>query len=208
MSYQDLIKQLEQLGTLNTPRIISVFKKVDRADFMLPEDRKFAGADTAFSIGSGQTISQPTTVAFMLEKLQPQKGDKVLDIGSGSSWTTALLAKIVGPEGKVWGIEINPAIYKFGQNNLQKLNLPNIELKLADASGGWPAKAPFDRILAGAASGKISQVLKKQLKIGGRLVVPVQDTIISLERKSQSKFCRQIFPFFAFVPMRGKYGQK
>ncbi len=94
------------------------FKKIKREDFLLPEDRSKAGIDNALPIGYGQTISQPATVAFMLELLQPRAGDKILDVGSGSGWTTALLAEIVGKRGKVYGVERILELKNFGKQNL------------------------------------------------------------------------------------------
>jgi len=115
-----LINQLISEGTLKTPAIISAFEKIKREDFMLPENADEAEANYPLSIGHSQTISQPFTVAFMLELLEPQPGDKILDIGSGSGWTTALLAEIIGPQGQVFAIERIPELKKFGENNVKK----------------------------------------------------------------------------------------
>jgi len=208
MTYQNLIKQLVQQSTLKTPRIIEAFKKVDRANFMLPEYQDQAAVDVPFPIGAGQTISQPTTVAFMIELLQPQRGDKILDIGAGSGWTSAILVEIVGAKGKVIAVEIIPEVYQFGKENIENAGYKNVEFLQADASGGLPQFAPFDGILGGASIPKIPEVLKKQLKIKGRLVMPVQDSIVRLEQIQKNKFKKEVFPYFAFVPMTGEYGQK
>ncbi len=208
MTYKELVEQFIIDGKLKSLQIIKAFKKVDRANFMLPQYRDQAGTDTPFPIGAGQTISQPTTVAFMMEKLQPQKGQKILDIGAGSGWTSALLAQIVGPRGKVYGIEIVPQVFEFGKENISHTGYKNIEFLNTDASGGLPEKAPFDRILGGASAPEIPKLLKQQLKITGRIVMPVQDTVVMLEKTGKNKFKRQAYPFFAFVPMRGEYGQK
>ena len=118
----DLINSLIEEGWLKTERIIKAFQKIKRRDF-LPEDSKnLAELNEALSIGWGQTISQPLVVAFMLEQLQSQPGDKILDVGAGSGWTSALLAEIVGPKGKVMAIEIIPELKEFGQNNVAKYN--------------------------------------------------------------------------------------
>ncbi len=114
-----LVSELVERGRLKTPEIIKAFEKIDRANFMgYKTDLSYV--DNAFPIGHGQTISQPTTVAIMFELLQPKPGDKVLDIGSGSGWTTALLSEIVGPKGKVYSIEIIKELYKFGKKNVEK----------------------------------------------------------------------------------------
>ena len=117
-----LIDSLIQEGWLKTPRIIEAFRKVRRIDF-LPEDIKnLAELNEALPIGRGQTISQPLVVAFMIEQLQPEPGQKILDVGSGSGWTSALLAEIVGPKGKVIAIEVVPELKEFGEKNVAKYN--------------------------------------------------------------------------------------
>ena len=208
MEYKELVEQLITNGRLKSPQIIRAFKKVDRANFMRPEYKDQAGADTPFPIGSGQTISQPTTVAFMIEKLQPQKGQKILDIGAGSGWTSALLAEVAGPKGKVYAVEIIPEIFGFGKENIERVSYKNVEFLNIDASGGLPEKAPFDRILGGASAPTIPKPLKQQLKISGKIVIPVQDSVIMLEKTAKNKFKKETYPFFAFVPMRGEHGQK
>mgnify|MGYP001575730005 FL=1 len=99
-----LIDSLIKEGWLKTPKIIDAFQKIKREDFLPDNLKDSAEVDAAMPIGFGQTISQPLTVAFMLELLQPKEGDKILDVGSGSGWTTALLASIVGPAGEVMGL--------------------------------------------------------------------------------------------------------
>jgi len=115
-----LIDSLIEDGWLKTPRIIEAFRKIKRADFMSDDIKNLAELNEALPIGYGQTISQPLTVAFMLEQLQPEPCQKILDIGSGSGWTSALLAHIVGLEGKVIAIEIIPKLKEFGKRNTAK----------------------------------------------------------------------------------------
>ena len=217
-----LINQLIQEGTLKTPRIISVFQKINRADFMLSENQPEAEGNYPLPIGHGQTISQPFTVAFMLELLGPQKGDKVLDIGSGSGWTTALLAEIVGPKGQVFAIERIPELKEFGENNVKKYFPPSTEgeqtfARLPDdrkkspvqflCSDGWqglPKQAPFNRILVSAAAREIPQKLLAQLAVGGRLVIPVgkfDQAITVVDRTSEKEYKEKRYPGFVFVPL-------
>jgi len=203
----NLIKQLIKDGYLKTPEIINAFYKIKREDFVLPQFKEEAEANYPLPIGYNQTISQPLTVAFMLELLQPKKGDKVLDIGSGSGWTTALLAEIVGENGKVFGIEIIPELKEFGEENTKKYNF--VESKRAificgDGSKGLKDEAPFDKIHVGAAAAEIPKALLEQLKIGGRMVIPVgvevQDMVL-IEKISEKEYKEERYPGFLFVPL-------
>ena len=204
---QKLIDLLIEENWLRTPRIIEAFKKIKRADF-LPEDMKdLAEFNEALPIGFGQTISQPLVVAFMLEQLQPQPGDKILDVGSGSGWTTALLAEIVGSKGKVIAIEVVPELMEFGKKNVEKYNFIKkglVEFICADGSKGYKKAAPFDKILVSAAASEISPAWKEQLKVGGRIVTPIGSSIWLFIKKAEKKgfvFEEVEYPGFAFVPL-------
>jgi len=200
-----LTDSLIQEGWLKTLQIIKAFQKIKREDF-LPEDVKdLAEIDTAVPIGWGQTISQPLVVAFMLELLQPDAGEKILDIGSGSGWTTALLSNIVGEKGKVYAIEIVPELKEFGEKNVAKYNFIKkgiAKFIFADGSNGYKKEAPFDKILASASAQKeIPVSWKEQLKIGGRIVTPIEDSIWLFVKKSEQDFEEKEFPGFVFVPL-------
>ena len=202
-----LIDRLIKEGYLNSPRIIQAFKEISRADFapeelIKKEGREFVEEYNApLGIGFGQTVSQPLTVAFMLELLQPEKGDRILDIGSGSGWQTALLAKIVGQDGFVYAIERIRELKEFGQRNVGKYGFKNVEFVCGDSSKGLGDKAPFDRIIAAAAGEEIQPEWKKQLKIGGRLAAPVGNAIRLLIKTGEDKFKEKKYPGFAFVPL-------
>ena len=116
----ELIKNLIEDGYLKTPNIIEAFRAIDRADFVLPEYRSEAYGNYPLPITGGQTISQPLTVAFMLELLEPQLGEKILDIGAGSGWQTTLLAEIIGAIGVIVAIERIPELCDFAQKNIDK----------------------------------------------------------------------------------------
>ncbi len=203
-----LIDQLIQGGYLKTPEIIFAFKKIKREDF-IPDNLKYqAEGNYPLSIGYGQTISQPLTVAFMLEKLQPQVGDKILDIGSGSGWTTTLLAEIVGKEGKVFAIERVPELKDFGEQNTKKYNFVSSgRVVFLDGDGrlGLEAEAPFAAILVSAAAREVPPALIKQLKVGGRLVIPVggygSQEIQLITKKENNGVEIEQFPGFVFVPL-------
>ncbi len=193
----DLIKE----GWLKTPRIIEAFRVIKRVDFMPDNMKSMAELNEALPIGHGQTISQPLVVAFMLEQLQPEPGDKILDVGSGSGWTSALLAYCVSAKGKIIAIETVPELKEFGERNAAKYNLP-IEFICADGSKGYDKKAPFDKILCSAAvQRKVPGAWKKQLKIGGRIVTPIASSIWLLIKRGEDNFEKTEFPGFSFVPL-------
>jgi protein-L-isoaspartate(D-aspartate) O-methyltransferase len=206
---EQLVDYLVGTGVLKNLNIIRAISRVDRKDFVVKEAKSFAYDDSALSIGYGQTISQPTTVAFMMEMLEPQEDDKVLDIGYGSGWTTAILASIVGDEGKIFAFEIIPILKKFGEKNMKKYKLENVVFIEGDGSKGLPKEAPFDRILVSAAAPSIPATLKEQLRIGGRLVSPVgsgTQAIYVIERIGEKAYKKRRIPGFAFVELKGKFG--
>lgn len=199
-----LVDSLIQEGWLKTPEIIEAFFKVKRTDFMPEDTRNLAELNEALPIGYGQTISQPLVVAFMIEQLQPQAGEKILDVGSGSGWTTALLAHIVGKKGKVIAIELVPELKEFGEKNVAKYNFIKkgiAEFICADASKGYEKEAPFDKILASASAAKMPQAWREQLKVGGRIVCPVRSSIWVFIKKSEKEFEEIEHPGFVFVPL-------
>jgi len=199
-----LIDSLIEDRWLRTDSIIAAFRKIKRVDFLPEHLKNSAELNTALPIGHGQTISQPLVVAFMLEQLQPKLGDKILDVGSGSGWTTALLAEIVGPKGKVFAIEIVPELMEFGKDNVKKYDFikkRRIQFFCTDGSKGLPSKAPFNRILASASAESIPSAWRKQLKVGGRIVAPIGSSIFVLEKKSKKEFEESEFPGFLFVPL-------
>ncbi len=204
---KELIKELIDEGYLKTPDIIEAFQKIDRRDFVPVELKDEAYLNVPLYIGQGQTISQPLTVAFMLELLQPKKGDKILDIGAGSGWQTALLSQIVREKGKVFAIELIPELKEFGEKNISQYNFIQkgiTHFYCLNAINGLPNYAPFDKIISAAASQEIPAAWKEQLKVNGRMVLPVEDAIHLLIKKEENQFEEQIFPGFAFVPFVSK----
>jgi len=203
----ELIQQLIDQGYLKTKKIIEAFQKINRRDFVLSDMQLESRKNIPLSIGHGQTISQPLTVAFMLEHLDVQEGQKVLDIGSGSGWTASLLAEIVGPKGKVFAIERIQELKDFGESNTAKYNFIKSNRAVfivGDGTKGLPDQAPFDRIHVAAAANKIPSTLLKQLTIGGKLIIPqginFQD-IFLIEKIGKDKYQQEKFPGFSFVPL-------
>ena len=200
----DLIDQLISQGWLKTDRIIKAFQKIKRIDFVIDDFKNQADLNEALPIGFQQTISQPLTVAFMLELLEPKPGDNVLDIGSGSGWTTSLLAEIVGLKGKITALEINSQLKQFGEKNISKYNFIKkniVQTVLADGSKGYSKNSLYDKILVSAAATRLPDCLKKQLKINGRIVLPIDSSLWLFVKKTETDFQAQEYPGFIFVPL-------
>lgn len=198
-THAQLIHSLRVSGTLNTPRIIEAFQAIDRKNFVSPLFHDEAYANHPLPIGGGQTISQPETVAFMLELLQPMKGQRILDIGSGSGWTSALLAHMTGDDGMVIARERIPELVARSKSILMQYHL-NIDLDIAGTTLGAPEFAPFERILVSASTDALPTTLIEQLQINGVLVIPIQDAIHKIT-KTESGFNDEVYPDYLFVPL-------
>ena len=200
ISNNNLVKHLINKGSLKSNNIANAFINIDRKDFVLDPTLSNVYEDYPLQIGHQQTISQPTTVAMMLEMLQPKDGQKILDIGSGSGWTTALLAFLVGENGSVIGLERVNSLVEFGNNNLKKYKFKNAKIIHAKDKLGIVGEK-FDRILVSAAADKFPSELTEQLKVGGKLVIPVKNSIYEITKLEDSKL--DIFEHygFRFVPL-------
>lgn len=198
-----LVELLIRNGYLKSEPIIRAFNEITRADFVPSAFEQEAEADIPLPIGFGQAISQPTTVAIMFELLDPRPGQKILDIGSGSGWTSALLGNIAGSAGKVVAVEILPELHEMTKRNVEKFGLISqgiVECVLSDGTYGYPALAPYDRILVSAAADEIPQALKDQLAVGGKMVIPIHNHLVYLEKRGEQDFFKEEFPGFVFVP--------
>ncbi len=198
-----LVEKIEAKGILKASSIKSALLAVDRKDFILPKHSKYAYYDQPLPIGEGQTISQPSTVVFMLELLQAEKGNKVMDVGSGSGWTTSLLAHIVGPSGKIIAMEVLDSLKTFGEKNFKKTKYENAIFIRGNAAKDFPDEAPFDRILVNAGASQIPTTLISQLDIGGKMVIPLQDALgnlVLLEKIGENDYKKSFYPGFSFVP--------
>lgn len=200
-SNEALIESMIAHGVLRTPEIIDAFRSVDRRLF-IPEDfRDFIYSDRPLPIGNEQTISQPSTVAFMLELLEPKRGEKILDIGSGSGWTTSLLCHIVGKEGSVLGLERVDTLVSLGRKHLAQFGFgEQCRIEKAENVLGKPGEV-FDKILVSASAERFPKQLLSQLKPGGILVIPVKNDIIKVQKRDEKSYLKEVYHGFRFVPL-------
>ena len=166
-------------------QVAEAFAAVPRDGFLPPDQRRFVRRDGALPIGHGVTNSQPSTVRNMLELLDARSGDRVLDVGAGSGWTTALLAWLVGPGGRVVAVERIPEVLAFGRANLEVADpAAPVELHLARPGAlGWPDAAPYDRILVSADASAVPAALVDQLAPDGVMVIPVRGEMLRIVRR-------------------------
>ncbi|MDR1920419.1 MAG: protein-L-isoaspartate(D-aspartate) O-methyltransferase [Candidatus Adiutrix sp.] len=199
--------QLKARG-INEPRLLEAMGRVPRHFFVDEALAAQSYSDSPLPIGYGQTISQPYIVAFMIEALALAAADRVLEIGSGSGYQTAILAAL---SGEVFAVERLKPIFLKGRANLEKLGLSNIRLKLDDGTLGWPEMAPYDVIIVAAGGPKAPPPLIEQLAPGGRLIVPVgpsadKQQLLFLRKDSQGGLSRSLLGGCRFVNLVGRHG--
>ncbi|MFB5603128.1 MAG: protein-L-isoaspartate(D-aspartate) O-methyltransferase [Candidatus Nitrosomaritimum aestuariumsis] len=174
-----LITIMHNTGFLTDDKVESAIRSIPRHNFVPASQKNEAYENTPIPIMKNQTISQPSVVARMTEWLDLQEGQKVLEIGSGSGWQSAILAKLVG-SGKIFTIERHSELAKFAKQNLEKLGIKNVEIINGDGNLGLAEKSPFNRIMITAACKKIPEKLLDQLAMDGLLIAPVGENIQSL----------------------------
>lgn len=195
-----LVKTIKAKGIKNK-KVLDAISKVPRHLFMDSGFIDFAYKDQAFPIAANQTISQPYTVAFQTELLEIEEGDKVLEIGTGSGYQTAVLITL---KSEVYSIERQKELYDKAKKYLPKIGYVAKKLSFGDGYKGWPAFAPFDKILVTAGAPEVPKALLSQLKVGGRLVIPVGDDIQIMTvyiRTNEKEFEKHEYGEFRFVPM-------
>jgi protein-L-isoaspartate(D-aspartate) O-methyltransferase len=190
------------------PLVLQAMQTVPREWFVPEELRGFAYDDSPLPIGQGQTISQPYIVAFMIEALHLQKGDKVLEIGAGSGYAAAVLATIAGD---IYSIERIESLADTARDRLAHAGYPQVRVICGDGTRGWPEAAPFDAIVVAAGGPEVPESLKQQLKIGGRLVIPAgsrpdRQQLLQVTRVSKTDFVTKKLAPVRFVPLIGEEG--
>ncbi|QCX41074.1 protein-L-isoaspartate(D-aspartate) O-methyltransferase [Aureibaculum algae] len=195
-----LVKTVKSKG-IKDKNVLDAISKIPRHLFMDSGFIDFAYQDKAFPIAADQTISQPYTVAFQTELLQIEPKDKVLEIGTGSGYQTAVLVDL---KAEVYSIERQKELFEKTKKFLPKVGYVAKKLKYGDGYKGWPEFAPFDKIIVTAGAPFVPKPLLSQLKIGGRLVIPVGDDVQVMTlfiRNSEKEFEKHEFGDFRFVPM-------
>lgn len=184
-------------------RVLEAFRSVPREAFVPRRLRGRAYADAALPLGSGQTISQPYIVALMLSALTLRGSEKALDVGTGSGYAAALLARLVG---EVYTIERDPGLARTAAQRFADLGLEGIHTRVGDGTLGWPARAPFDAIAVAAAAPEVPPALREQLSIGGRLVMPVgpgpeDQYLVRVVREGSDRYSERSLGAVRFVPL-------
>jgi len=198
---QRMVEQQLKTRGIKDERVLAAMAKVPREEFVPVDARPSAYEDGPLPIGYDQTISQPYVVAFMTEQLCPKRGDRVLEIGSGSGYQAAILGELVA---EVYTIEIVEPLAKSAEATLQRLGYNNVHIKVGDGYKGWPEEAPFDAIIVTCAPEKVPQPLVDQLKDGGRMVIPVGERFaqqLYLLEKKNGQLKESVTLPVRFVPM-------
>lgn len=199
--------QVAARGVRSEP-VLEAMRSVPREEFLPDNLREFAYEDSPLPIAAGQTISQPYIVAFMVEALNLRGGERVLEIGAGSGYAAAILAQIAA---RVYSIERIGELAKGAAATLARLGYDNVEIRHADGTRGWPEQAPFDAIVVAAGGPEVPESLKQQLKIGGRLIIPIGSTpeiqeLVRVTRVSEDEFEMEDLADVRFVPLLGEEG--
>lgn len=191
---------------IRNPRVIEVMGRIPRHEFVDPGMAAQAYQDTPLNIGMKQTISQPYMVALMTESLELRGGEKVLEIGTGSGYQTAILAEL---SGKVFSIERLSTLSNRARRTLYRLGYVNITLRIGDGTAGWPEEAPYDAMIVTAGSPSVPEVYKGQLAEGGRLVIPIGGEDVQQLvriRRSGDSFREEVLTGCRFVKLIGRHG--
>jgi protein-L-isoaspartate(D-aspartate) O-methyltransferase len=199
MNKEQLIESLKNKGALKSGDVIKAFERVERENFVDTVYKSYAYTDEALPLFSGQTISQPYTVAVMTEALELHKSQRVLEVGTGSGYQAAIIAEIIGSRGILFTIERLGRLVDFAKQNLKKYN--NVVIVQGNGVGGLPEKAPFDKIIVTAAASEFPKKLFAQLRDGGKMVIPTTDNKLFLITKKNTEPIVEDLGSFVFVPL-------
>jgi protein-L-isoaspartate(D-aspartate) O-methyltransferase len=201
---QAMVKNQLAARDIRNRRVLKAMAETPRHEFVPERLRGLAYEDSPLPIGEDQTISQPYIVALMTELIDPRGDQRVLEIGTGSGYQAAVLAGLVE---EVFTIEIVPELAERARSTLARLGYKNVHVRTGDGYGGWPAEAPFDAVLVTAAAGKVPQPLLDQLRVGGKLVMPVgevdQVQTLTVITRTKSGFRQEEILPVRFVPLTG-----
>lgn len=209
---KDLVKKLSNYGYIKTEKVKKAMEVVPREEFLPEENRSYAYADQPLPLGEGQTISAPHMVAMICERLELEDGMKVLEIGTGFGYNAAVISEVMEKKGHVYSIERLESLAKIAEENLKRTGYgENVTVIVGDGTLGYDKEAPYDRIYGTASAPYVPEPLKEQLKIEGRLLIPVGEQsyfqdLICVVKKSENEFKEKSLGGVAFVPMIGKYG--
>ncbi len=204
----DMVAEQIAARGVTDPRVLAAMREVPREQFVPAAWQEEAYDDRPIPIGEGQTISQPFIVAYMVEALKLEGGEKVLEIGAGSGYASAVLSRIAR---RVYAIERLGKLAQMAISNLESAGIENVRIRHADGTAGWPDEAPFDAILVSAGAPDVPQTLMYQLSIGGRMVVPVGEDpraqeLVRVTRCGENEFRKESLTDVRFVPLIGKEG--
>ncbi|WP_461865390.1 protein-L-isoaspartate(D-aspartate) O-methyltransferase [Thermococcus sp.] len=205
------VEALEREGIIKSRQVKEAFLKVPRYKFVSEENKQWAHIDEPLPIPAGQTISAPHMVAIMLELAKLEEGMRVLEIGTGSGWNAALIAELVKTD--VYTVERIPELAEFARKNLERAGYENrVHVILGDGTNGFPPKAPYDRIIVTAGAPKVPEPLVEQLRVGGKLLIPVGSyhlwqellEVVKLDERGRRRIIKH--GGVAFVPLVGEHG--
>lgn len=207
-SRKQMVKRQIAARGVTSKKVLDAMRKVPRERFLPKGEGAFAYDDSPLPIGEGQTISQPYIVAYMVEALGLEGGEKVLEIGTGSGYAAAILAEIAA---EVYTMERIEGLAAMASAVLDELGYTNVHVRHDDGTLGWPEQAPFDGIVVAAAAPEVPETLKQQLKTGGRLVIPVGDSrwyqsLVRVTRLDEADFETEDLMAVRFVPLIGEAG--
>lgn len=209
---EELVETLFNHGYIRTEKVRKAMLRVPREEFMPPENRSYAYLDRPLPIGEGQTISAPHMVAIIAETLDLTEGMNILEIGTGFGYNAAVVSEVVGNKGHVYTVERIPYLADRAIENLERTGyIEGVTVILGDGTLGYPEKAPYDRIYGTASAPKVPEPLKKQLKIDGKLIIPMGShsyfqELVSVTRISEDNYQTKNLGGVVFVPMIGEHG--